>query len=80
MSTSYHDVLPTMMLLYKYLIMATIFVASKWTDAPQKGKEEVCGIDFGKSDFSRFILIMPLKIVFRIILASVVTLLTFLLA
>jgi hypothetical protein len=78
MYTSYHDVPPPMMLLY--LIMAAIFVASKWTGAPQQGKEEVCGIDFGKSDFSSFILIVPHKIAFRIILASVVTLLTFLLA
>jgi hypothetical protein len=55
MYTSYHDVPPPMMLLY--LIMAAIFVASKWMGAPQEGKKEVCGIDFGKSDFSRFILI-----------------------
>jgi hypothetical protein len=78
MYTSYHDVPPTMMLLY--LIMAGIFVASTWKGAPQEGKKEVCGIHSGKSDFSSFILIVPLKIVFRIILASVVTLLTFLLA
>jgi hypothetical protein len=78
MYTAYHDVPPIMMLLY--LIMAAIFVALKWTGAPQQGKEEVCAIDFEKSDFSRFILIMPLKIAFCIILASVMTLLMFLLA
>jgi hypothetical protein len=37
-----------------YLIMAAIFVVSKWMGAQQQGKEEGCSIGFGKSYFSRF--------------------------
>ncbi len=67
-----HDVPPTMMLLY--LIVAAIFGALKWQGSTTEGKEEVCGIGFGKSDFSRFILCINQELTFRIILASVVTL------
>jgi hypothetical protein len=68
----YHDVPPMMMLLE--LIMAAVFSALKWQGPPTQGMEEVCGIGFGKNDFSTFLLIMPQQLTFPIILASVVTL------
>jgi hypothetical protein len=72
MYTAYHDVPPTMMLLY--LIVAAVFGALKWQGTLQQGKEEDSAIGFRKNDFSTFILIMPQQLAFRIILASVVTL------